>query len=132
MFVIYKKFTFDAAHRILDHFGKCANIHGHTYQVIFKLESSELNDMNVVVDYYNFKPLKAIIDNEFDHSLIISEKDDEMLKIAINLGTKYIVLEDTTSEILAKHLFYRAKEFFKEVVSVEIKETEATGAVYHE
>lgn len=30
---VAKDFTFDAAHQLLHHAGKCANLHGHTYRL---------------------------------------------------------------------------------------------------
>jgi len=133
MFEIYKTFKFDAGHRIFGHFGKCKNLHGHTYEVTFYLKDKVLNDLNVVVDYYNLKPLKEIIDKEFDHSLLISFEDKELIEVAQKLNTKHLLLEHTTSEYLAKYLYERAEEIFKGFISkVEVKETQATGATYYE
>ena len=129
---IYKKFKFDAAHRILGHFGKCANLHGHTYEVILELSSESLNNMQVVVDYYNLKEFKDYIDNNFDHALIIAENDKELMALSRNMKTKTIIIEHSTSEFLAKFFFKKAKEIYNEVSSVEVKETQATGAIYYE
>ena len=30
---VCKQFSFDASHQLVGHFGKCANLHGHTYKV---------------------------------------------------------------------------------------------------
>ncbi|WP_178075286.1 6-carboxytetrahydropterin synthase, partial [Pseudomonas sp. 2822-17] len=33
--LVSKEFTFDAAHHLHSYEGKCKNLHGHTYKVIF-------------------------------------------------------------------------------------------------
>ncbi|MBP6085949.1 6-carboxytetrahydropterin synthase [Patescibacteria group bacterium] len=35
---ISKSFSFDAAHRLTTHNGKCRNLHGHRYSVIVTIE----------------------------------------------------------------------------------------------
>ena len=53
-----KQFSFDAAHQLVGHFGKCANLHGHTYKVEVVLTGS-INDSGssegMVVDFYHVK-----------------------------------------------------------------------------
>jgi|SRR6056297_364800 len=133
MYKINKRFQFDAAHRIWKHFGKCANIHGHTYEVIIHLKGNKLNEFNVLKDYYHFKEFKKYIDDVFDHALVIQQDDIEIIEVAKAIKTKHVILEATTAEHLAKHLFYKAKDFYPSFIeAVEVKETQKTGAIYHE
>ena len=37
-----KQFSFDASHQLVGHFGKCANLHGHTYKVEVVLTGPKL------------------------------------------------------------------------------------------
>ena len=70
--IIGKTFYFDAAHQLPDEkcYGKCSNLHGHTYQLIVEIEG----DVNKEGWVMNFKDLKNIIQerviNILDHSLI--------------------------------------------------------------
>jgi len=133
MYKISKRFSFDAAHRIWKHFGKCANIHGHTYEIIVHLNGEELNEFHVLKDYYHFKEFKEYVDNVFDHALVIQKDDIEMVEVAQSLKTKHVILEATTAEYLAKHFYYKARELYENLVfMVEVKETPNTGAIYHE
>ena len=71
--VIGKRFSFDAAHYLPLHQGKCRRKHGHTYVLEVDVTgqmnlSSRASDQNMVVDYYI---LKQVVDeeimNRFDH-----------------------------------------------------------------
>lgn len=66
--MITKKFEFDAAHRLENYDGNCANLHGHRY----KLEVSVLGYINeekyLAVDFRDLKSLgKELIVNKLDH-----------------------------------------------------------------
>lgn len=68
---IGKRFTFDAAHRLGRHEGKCSQPHGHTYILEIDLTGPvhrEGSGQGMVVDYYI---IKRVIDEEimarFDH-----------------------------------------------------------------
>ena len=67
MFSVEKELTFEAAHHLPNHKGKCKNIHGHTYQVIVEVEASNLNEEGMVVD---FGDIKSIIKEKFDHKYL--------------------------------------------------------------
>jgi 6-pyruvoyltetrahydropterin/6-carboxytetrahydropterin synthase len=66
MWTLRKEVEFDAAHRLPGHKGKCENLHGHRWTVYFEIESEELNDMDMVVD---FGSLSAMV-RELDHLYI--------------------------------------------------------------
>jgi len=68
---VTKIFTFDAAHRLNDYDGPCANIHGHTYKLEVTVGVHELDYQDMVID---FSRLKEIVENvvleRFDHVFI--------------------------------------------------------------
>lgn len=70
--VIGKRFTFDAAHRLGRHNGKCSRPHGHTYilEIDFAgpVETREVSWQGMVVDYYDVKNMvEELIMSKFDH-----------------------------------------------------------------
>lgn len=75
--------NFDSAHCIVGHKGKCANVHGHTWRVKFKI------NMKVPVEEISidFGDLKEVVDS-LDHKFL-----NEVLK-----G------KNPTAELLAKYL----------------------------
>lgn len=75
-FVIAKKFHFDAGHRLAKGYsGKCANIHGHRYEVEVRLFSQDLNHFNMVFDFTELAYIKQWLDDTFDHNLLLWKGD---------------------------------------------------------
>lgn len=51
------RFTFDAAHRIPGHPGKCAYLHGHTYHLEVTVGSERLDALEMVMDFDDLRAL---------------------------------------------------------------------------
>ncbi|MGJ9458433.1 6-carboxytetrahydropterin synthase QueD [Oceanobacillus sp. CF4.6] len=65
--LVCKEFTFDAAHHLHCYEGKCKNLHGHTYNVIFGL-SGFANEIGIVIDFGEIKSIwKEQIEIHLDH-----------------------------------------------------------------
>ncbi|MDX8360554.1 MULTISPECIES: 6-carboxytetrahydropterin synthase QueD [Bacillaceae] len=54
--LVSKEFTFDAAHHLHCYDGKCKNLHGHTYKVVFGI-SGFVNDIGLVIDFGEIKDI---------------------------------------------------------------------------
>ncbi|UOQ43689.1 6-carboxytetrahydropterin synthase QueD [Halobacillus salinarum] len=65
--LVSKEFTFDAAHHLHCYEGKCKNLHGHTYKVIFGI-SGFVNEIGIVMDFGDIKKIwKEQIEIHLDH-----------------------------------------------------------------
>jgi len=68
--IIGREFSFDAAHKLEWHNGKCKNLHGHTYRLEV-LVKGELNRAGIVIDFHE---LNEIVKDEvlafLDHSYL--------------------------------------------------------------
>ncbi|MEB2627702.1 6-carboxytetrahydropterin synthase QueD [Peribacillus frigoritolerans] len=65
--LVSKEFTFDAAHHLHDYEGKCKNLHGHTYRVIFGL-SGYTDSRGLMIDFGDIKDIwKNEIEIHLDH-----------------------------------------------------------------
>lgn len=65
--MVSKEFTFDAAHHLHCYEGKCKNLHGHTYKVVFGV-SGYVDDLGIVVDFGDLKQIwKDKIEKYLDH-----------------------------------------------------------------
>ncbi|MYL51007.1 6-carboxytetrahydropterin synthase QueD [Halobacillus litoralis] len=65
--LVSKEFTFDAAHHLHCYEGKCKNLHGHTYKVIFGI-SGFVDDIGLVIDFGDIKYIwKEQIEVHLDH-----------------------------------------------------------------
>lgn len=119
MWTIEKEFTFEAAHRLPHHDGKCARLHGHSYRMIVSIQRNELIDSGpksgMVMDYGDISAVvKPFIDQYLDHHYL-------------NDSTG---LENPTSEALAFWVFTRLRNLGLFVHSVKICETCTSAAEY--
>lgn len=136
--LIYKDFKFDAAHMIQDHFGKCKNLHGHTYNLRVYLKSENVNDeTGVVLDYYNVKEIINPLIERLDHSFICNINDpvqNEFKRLLLDNKMKVVLMQtQTTAENIAIHIYKYLKsfEFLKDFkIKILINETPNTGAEY--
>ncbi|ATF15142.1 6-carboxytetrahydropterin synthase QueD [Brevibacillus sp. HB1.2] len=65
--LVSKEFTFDAAHHLHAYEGKCKNLHGHTYTVVFGI-SGFPDEIGLVIDFGDIKQIwKEHIEIYLDH-----------------------------------------------------------------
>lgn len=65
--LVSKEFTFDAAHHLHAYEGKCKNLHGHTYRVVFGI-SGYVNEIGLALDFGDIKRIwKERIEPYLDH-----------------------------------------------------------------
>lgn len=68
--LVSKEFTFDSAHHLHCYEGKCKNLHGHTYKVIFGL-SGYVDDRGLLIDFSDIKDIwKKEIEIYLDHKYL--------------------------------------------------------------
>lgn len=72
MFTLRKRATFEAAHMLPQHDGKCARLHGHSWVVEVELRGTELHGdgpkLGMLEDYYDIgTPLKRLVEEKLDH-----------------------------------------------------------------
>jgi 6-pyruvoyltetrahydropterin/6-carboxytetrahydropterin synthase len=64
---VTRTFTFDAAHQLPWHTGKCRNLHGHTYRLEVTVEGP-LNEDGIVIDFSDLaKVVRSTITDRYDH-----------------------------------------------------------------
>ena len=118
--IIYKEITFEAAHKLPHHDGKCARLHGHSWKARIYVRSNELitdgTKQGMVMDYGDIKTyVKPILDEYLDHHYL----------------NESLALENPTCEEIAKWLFDKLeKAEMPHLYAVEIQETCTSGARY--
>lgn len=70
MFQVSVQAHFDAAHFIRNYDGKCANLHGHRWNVEVCIEGQELDNLGMLIDFSKVKRAVKLIINELDHRLL--------------------------------------------------------------
>jgi 6-pyruvoyltetrahydropterin/6-carboxytetrahydropterin synthase len=115
MFKITKEFHFSAGHKVegLKEGHPCARFHGHNYIVRVELSAENLDQIGMVQDYGELKPIKEYIDRELDHQYLNTVLDF-----------------NPTAELMAYHFCRKWKEQFPLISAIEISETPKTNARY--
>ncbi len=101
---IAKEFRWEMGHRLPDHFGKCKNIHGHSYKMMVEFEG-ELDSNGMIIDYYIVKEFIEPIVEKLDHSFMVNKNDGVVLEFLEKLKSKKVIVEfDSTVENITRYL----------------------------
>lgn len=90
MYTCTKKFAnFPFAHRQPAHPGHCRLIHGHNWAFVFTFGCKHLEPgTEFVVDFGDLKWLKAWLESQFDHTLVLNSDDPYLEYFKLVLGDK--------------------------------------------
>ena len=125
-FTIRKSFTFEAAHELPHHRGKCSQLHGHSYTLTVELRGAKIDHTTdgipnsqhgMLTDYGD---ISAVLD-----PYIIQNLDHKFLNKSLNLISP-------TAEAIAYHVYQDLKTstLAKLLWAVEIQETASSMARY--
>lgn len=137
MYGLKTESSFDAAHFLTNYDGKCENLHGHRWRVIAWIEVEHLQgsgqELDMVVDFSDFKHALRSLTEEFDHMFIVEEGSlapATMAALESETFKLFVVPWRTTSENFARHFFDRLAGMGFPVAKVEVDETPNNCAYY--
>ncbi len=138
MFKIAKEFSFDMAHMLDGHDGKCQNLHGHTYKLQVEVNGdliAEGTKRGMVMDYSDLKSVvKREILDPMDHAYIYdlnSDRESQVAKLLIDLNSKvYGIPSRTTAEEMAKYMFEKLEKVNLPVSLIRLWETPTSYCEY--
>lgn len=123
----------------------CRFIHGYALGVKFVFEAEERDHCGWVVDFGGLKSLKGILEENFDHKLLVAEDDPRRRELEAlatsDLGEKpvaqIIIVPATGCEAFAGMIYEVAEQWLKDagfaprvrLVSVEVREHGANSAI---
>ena len=119
----------------------CNLIHGYSLSFKFTFEADTLDARNWVMDFGGLRSLKAILEDNFDHRLLVAEDDPELelFKGLERRGiAKLTILPALGCEALAKMIYEVAEQWLLDagqgprvrLRSVEVMEHGANSAIY--
>ena len=119
----------------------CRFLHGYSLAFRFTFQAAELDEKNWVVDFGGLKPLKAWLEETFDHKVVLDDDDPEMetFELLQEKGlAELTILNGVGVERFAFHAYNFADKLVREmtdnrcwVVSVECMEHGANSAIYY-
>lgn len=131
MITVKRRLNFCAGHRVFGHESKCANVHGHNYEVHIVCVGGmqELDNIGRVIDFSVIKEkVGSWIDKELDHKFLVYEKDETLIAALDTINSPYFKMNrNPTAENIAHMLIKKAHELLKanniRVTSVTVIET---------
>lgn len=119
MFEIEKTFTFEAAHSLKYHDGKCRGMHGHSYILHIIIQKEQLIQsgpkQGMVMDFQDVSSLvNPMIEKYLDHHVL-----NETLQS-----------DTTTVEFVCKWIFDYLKPNLPELYAITLYETATSKATY--
>ena len=139
MFKVSKEFSFDMAHILDGHDGKCQNLHGHTYKLQVEVSGNLVAEgakKGMVVDFTDVKSIvKDAILDPMDHAFIYDTTSERECKIAallneLNSKTFGIPVR-TTAEEMARFMFNCLKDKLP-ISAIRLWETPTSFCEYRE
>lgn len=104
-----RRMQFCSGHRVHQHEGKCAHLHGHNYVVLFYAQASRLDSKGRVIDFSELKHrLGGWIDQNWDHGFILYRNDTQAIDAVRTVENQklYLLESNPTAENMALHLLY--------------------------
>lgn len=120
-YTLRKRFTFEAAHFLPHHEGKCSRMHGHSWVGWLEVSGSEVHqsgpETGMVTDFGRIADaVRPMVDSYLDHYLLNQTLD----------------LESPTSELVARWVYCHLTSQGVTVEAVTIEETCTSVCTYRE
>ena len=107
---IAKEFNWEMGHRLPDHFGKCKNIHGHSYKMLVEIEGDVLEN-GMVMDYYHLKDAVEPLIEKMDHAFLVHKEDIAVVDFLEKMNSKKVVVDfHSTVENITKFFLDEIKK----------------------
>ena len=131
MYRVTRELTFCYGHRLLNYDGKCRYLHGHNGKAVITLESDQLDERGMVLDFSEIKRVvSAWIDQNLDHKMLL-HRDDPVLPMLRAAGEPVFVMDvNPTAESIARLIFDFAVSHGYPVDEVRLWETDTCYATY--
>ena len=127
----------------------CRFIHGYAlaFTFMFACSDDEVDENGWVIDFGGLKPLKAYLDDHFDHKFLVAH-DDPALELFLDLAedkkcgklVDTIIVQRVGCEAFAEHLAGVVEDMLKngelgqtnaQLISVEVREHGSNAATYY-
>ena len=118
----------------------CHLLHGYSLAFTFTFGCDELDNKNWAVDFGGLKPLKAWLEDMFDHTFLVSQDDpyrETFQKLDEEGVIQMRVLPNAGMEGTAEFVYEKVNDMIKKktdgrvwVTQVEVRENEKNSAMY--
>ena len=130
--------NYPCSHRRHLHDGHCAHIHGYSRSFTFWFRCSERTENGFVMDFGDLKPVKAWLEERFDHTLLLDAADPLLPRFREleELGAcRLTIFDDVGMEGTAEYVMGHIGAWVSEATggrvwlhSVEVRENDKNSA----
>jgi len=107
---IAKEFNWEMGHRLPEHFGKCKNIHGHSYKMLVEIEGEVLEN-GMVMDYYHLRDAIDPLIEKMDHAFLVYKDDSIVMDFLEKVNSKRVVVDfHSTVENITRYFLDEIKK----------------------
>jgi len=132
-YIITKEVYFCYGHRLMNHPGKCRNLHGHSVKASISIKQASLNEQGMVCDFADVKDcVEGFIDTVLDHNFLLHKNDPIIPTLIANQEQFLAIDEHPTAEVLSKMIYQHVKQQGFNVDQVVLWETASANACYRE
>src|SRR5574343_125353 len=133
MYIITKEVYFCYGHRLMNHPGKCRNLHGHSVKASIAIKSEQLNEQGMVCDFADVRDaVESFVDQHLDHNFLL-HKDDPIIPALQANNERFLAIDEhPTAEVLSKMIYQHLKQQGLNVDQVVLWETASAHACYRE
>ena len=130
---VTKTIDFCYGHRLLDYGGKCRNLHGHNGVLEVDVESNELDDLGLVMDFNEIRDVvKGWVDDNLDHKMLLCRRDP-VAPVLTEMGEPLYLMDDNPSaENISKLIYLEVRKQGLKVSEVRLWETPTSYAAFRE
>ncbi|MCQ2417017.1 MAG: 6-carboxytetrahydropterin synthase QueD [Oscillospiraceae bacterium] len=139
MYILKTSAAFDSAHFLHGYQGKCANLHGHRWNIEVEAGAEELQTegekRGMVLDFFDLKSAVRALAEEYDHALIYEENTLQSTTVSAlqTEGFRLIAVPyRPTAENFAKSFYETLSRKGLPVVRVTVYETPNNCACYED
>ena len=133
-------FNLPCAHRRWRHEGHCAHVHGYSRSFSLVFRCKERTENGFVMGFGDLKPVKAWLDQHFDHTLLLDAHDPllpSFRELEARGACRLVVYDDVGMEGSARLVFDWVDAWVQDntngrvqLESVECRENDKNSATY--
>ena len=128
---VSRQIDFCYGHRLLNYAGKCRHLHGHNGRAVITIESDQLDERGMVLDFSDIKKVVSTwIDDNLDHRMILCRDDPAAPILAEMNEPLYLIDHNPTAENIAKLIYDFTREAGFPIVEAQLWETPRCFATY--
>lgn len=135
MWLISTEANFSAAHQLRGYHGECSEVHGHNFRVKVTVETPELKDLGIGIDFRELKQMLQDVLEKFDHRNLNELPEFKTINPSAENIAK-VIWDNLTTKLKSQKsdrgMLQRAPTDMLRLKEVQVWESDTNSASYYE